>query len=144
MMCCLTGASQQLVNSSYLDGWPTPLKNHRVCQLALLFPIYIYTWNNKIHVPNHQPDIIRFHWWNIHDHMKKKKNLGYKWRCLKIGYPPTGCFPCIFPTSKWLVGRYTPFSDPHPSRSWEQNPVTLAACPLRYCSLRIRSFRHRC
>ena len=45
-----------------LSGWwfqPTPLKNDGVRQLGWWHShIYIYIlWKNKIHVPNHQPDI---------------------------------------------------------------------------------------
>ena len=115
MMCCLTGASQQLVNSSnLLGGWPTPLKNHGVCQLGLLFPIhiyiYIYIWKNKIHVPNHQPDIIRFHWWNIHDHMKKKP--GIQMALSENRVPTNRLFSLHFPNIKMASREIYPFFRP--------------------------------
>ena len=37
-----------------VGGWATPLKN--ISQLGVLFPIYIYIWNNKKNW-NHQPDM---------------------------------------------------------------------------------------
>jgi len=38
-----------------VGGIPTPLKNHGIRQLGILFPS---EWKNKSHVPNHQPVIV--------------------------------------------------------------------------------------
>ena len=46
---------QENKDSPLVDGWATPLKNS---QLGLLFPTEL---KNKIHVPNHQPDIQYFY-----------------------------------------------------------------------------------
>ena len=42
-----------MVNNHLVGGVPTPLKNMSSSIGMMTFPT---EWNNKIHVPNHQPD----------------------------------------------------------------------------------------
>jgi len=45
-----------MVNTNLVGGIPTPLKNMTSSVGMMTFPT---EWKNKIHVPNHQPDLIK-------------------------------------------------------------------------------------